>query len=130
MTLRVAAALVCDDVRIEDTGKHILIGVYTGGVRLKEAPVQLRMAFWILFEHDAETAEFETEFRLEVPETKPSPVLHASIFPQSQISSAVIFNVPGVPLGEPGELRLMFRETGKRWKAIIKKEIIVDQSTA
>ena len=46
---RVRSWLICDDVRIENNGKYILVGVYSGDIVLrKPLPVTLAMlAFWI-----------------------------------------------------------------------------------
>lgn len=41
-------ALVCDDIRTEDTGKAILIGIYTGSINLKRMPTKLRLALWLI----------------------------------------------------------------------------------
>jgi uncharacterized protein DUF6941 len=43
---------MCDDVRIENTGKYLLVGVYSGTIRVrKPLPVTLSMlSFWIQLE--------------------------------------------------------------------------------
>jgi hypothetical protein len=35
-SIKIRYVLLCDDVRTEDNGKHILIGLYTEGIRLPE----------------------------------------------------------------------------------------------
>lgn len=40
-------ALVCDDVRIENNGKHIIIGVYTGDIIVSGFPFFLTPCFWV-----------------------------------------------------------------------------------
>lgn len=46
---RVRSWLMCDDIRIENNGKYLLIGVYSGTVRLRRPlPVTLStLSFWI-----------------------------------------------------------------------------------
>ncbi len=46
---RVRSWLLCDDIRIECNGKHLLIGVYSGIIKLRRPlPVTLPMlSFWI-----------------------------------------------------------------------------------
>ncbi len=46
---RVRSWLICDDIRIEYNGKHLLIGVYSGVIKLRTPlPVTLPMlSFWI-----------------------------------------------------------------------------------
>jgi len=37
-SFRVRSWVVCDDVRFEGNGKHILVGVYPGAIRLRKPP--------------------------------------------------------------------------------------------
>ena len=41
MSISVQSTVVCDDVRREDNGKHILIGVYAGALFLQSIPAAL-----------------------------------------------------------------------------------------
>lgn len=50
MKPRVVTAVVCDDIRREDNGKEILIGVYTTDLRLQGYPAQIPVSVWILLE--------------------------------------------------------------------------------
>lgn len=45
--LKISYAIVCDDIRREDTGKLILIGVYSNDIRCIEFPVQISLSFAI-----------------------------------------------------------------------------------
>lgn len=47
MTLRNTTVVVCEDIRIEGNGKHILIGVYPTDMIVGQFPASLRLAFWI-----------------------------------------------------------------------------------
>jgi len=51
-SFKVRSWVVCDDVRFEGNGKHILVGVYPGVIRLpKPPPVQVsRLCFWLQLE--------------------------------------------------------------------------------
>lgn len=42
-----ARVVFCDDIRREDNGKAILIGVYTGDLIPSVLPVSLPLSFWI-----------------------------------------------------------------------------------
>ena len=46
-TINVEHVLVCDDIRQERSGKYILIGVYTGSIRVPKFPAPLMMALWL-----------------------------------------------------------------------------------
>lgn len=41
-------SVICDDVRREDNGKYLLIGVYDG-IRVQTFPTNLMLGFWIHF---------------------------------------------------------------------------------
>lgn len=47
MTPTIAYTIICDDVRIENNGKQILIGVYADGIILTHLPVVLRLVLWV-----------------------------------------------------------------------------------
>lgn len=46
--LTIEAVLFCDDVRVEDNGKHIFVGAYTGSIVVKDMPTQLGLVAFIL----------------------------------------------------------------------------------
>lgn len=41
-----AIVVFCDDIRIETTGKHLLVGVYGGNINVNKSPFQLPLAIW------------------------------------------------------------------------------------
>ncbi len=47
--ITVKAVVVCDEVRREDNGKEILIGVYSSGVLVPQFPAPLNFTFWVQF---------------------------------------------------------------------------------
>lgn len=47
LKLELLAAVLCDEVRTENNGKHIIIGAYGGDIILPETPVTLPLAMWI-----------------------------------------------------------------------------------
>jgi hypothetical protein len=48
------SVIACDDVRREDTGKDILLGVYSGALVVDQFPVQLRPYWYIQTEPEGE----------------------------------------------------------------------------
>lgn len=44
--LRFGAVIVCDEVRREENGKEILLGVYSGHIVVPTFPAKLRVAVW------------------------------------------------------------------------------------
>ena len=43
----ISAAVLCDDVRRENNGKHILIGVYLHSVLVEDFPANLMLTVWV-----------------------------------------------------------------------------------
>lgn len=54
----------CDDIRREDNGKELLIGVYGSGLTLRQMPAQIAISQWIRFERtDKDGGTIPLEFR-------------------------------------------------------------------
>jgi hypothetical protein len=67
---RFRSLLLCDDIRREDNGKELLIGVYSGGIRFFGAgPGRLRQLYFRI-ELEQEGENLESPFSLEL--TAPS----------------------------------------------------------
>jgi hypothetical protein len=61
--------LICDDIRQENTGKFILIGLYMGSINVQHVPFALpSLAFFQVFESDR-PGSFTFRMRLERMET-------------------------------------------------------------
>lgn len=61
--IAIKTVVVCDEVRREDNGKEILIGVYSAGVLVPQFPVPLNLTFWVQFK-SAGAGELPIQFRL------------------------------------------------------------------
>jgi|SRR5581483_1945164 len=48
VALKATSVVVCDDIRQEMSGKHILIGVYQGAMLVRGFPFDVALAWWIL----------------------------------------------------------------------------------
>ena len=48
--VRLVAAVVCDEVRLEANGKTFLIGVYSGGISVPDLPATIKVSAWLLAE--------------------------------------------------------------------------------
>src|SRR4051794_19522808 len=53
-SFNVISSLVCGDVRIENSGKEIIIGVYVGGMSLVVLPGTATICVWMLGTWDGE----------------------------------------------------------------------------
>lgn len=59
----VLSVVLCDDVRQENNGKHILIGVYLRSVFVEDFPTNISLTMWIEFT-PSEVGEFPGEIRV------------------------------------------------------------------
>lgn len=69
MALHLKTALLCDDIRQEDNGKFMIIGVYTPNMTVPQIPFVLpSLSFFLLFDAD-EPGEHAFKFNLNHLET-------------------------------------------------------------
>ena len=57
-----SGVVVCDDIREEVSGKHLLIGVYSNGMTVDAFPIKLRLYIYVLFRWRGGGSE-EIQFR-------------------------------------------------------------------
>jgi hypothetical protein len=97
MSLEIRAALVCDDVRREDNGKLILIGVYGKDIGVTDLPANLVLSLVVRFEA-SEAIDEDLEFRYCLgEESKASQRGHLSLgepgFYLLNVANAPIMNI-------------------------------------
>jgi hypothetical protein len=63
LPFKVAAVVLCDDIRQEQNNKHILIGVYNGTIVVQEFPAQFQLSWWIQI-FPTETGQFHLDIQL------------------------------------------------------------------
>jgi hypothetical protein len=63
LPFRVASVVVCDDIRVEQNNKFILIGVYTGNIVVGGFPAEIGLCWWIQFFVE-ELGRFDLEIQL------------------------------------------------------------------
>jgi hypothetical protein len=119
--LDIRYVIVCDDVRREDNGKEILIGVYSSDILVPVLPANLQLVFWMHVYND-EVGEFPFEVRLTGPDRV--QILHASA--QGTATSArsmgsIWFGPVGVRVPKEGDLSLEFKRADDRYWSEIKQ---------
>lgn len=128
---KIETALVCDDVRREQSGKDILIGVYTAGIGVPALPSQQRFAFWLMLSAP-EPGAFSLTLRILAPQTTRADVrmeLDISPKPDAVFSQEpfALFTPPLLlQITEPGDLELQARwgERGK-FRTLLRKPIVL-----
>lgn len=126
-------AIVCDDVRVEDNGKLILIGVYSDEILFPKFPMAISLAFWIEFESIG-VGERQCEYRVvlnpgEVEITKIAGTFGSK---KERGKGSFSFGGIGIQFQQPGSLSLQFRGDGKDWVELVSKNVLKfsDQPTA
>jgi len=141
-SIKVLTVVVADQIRREDNGKSIIIGVYSGDIIPGRFPSDLQFAFWIEVEIGMPKIPFlmTIELRLQVRRLNESSAKSFETFkavnieigetgvkgPSSKRKLRTVLIVNGVPanITGPGTLELSIREKGKRWKKVITKGIV------
>ena len=123
LTLR--NAILCDDVRIEKNNKHILIGVYSGDIVVKELPAKLRLSFYLEF-GASEIGDIPLEIRITGP-GKRMGVMKAQ-FQSMEVGGPAILVSPQmeIPITEEGTIRVSAAIDKKKWRTILEKKITLN----
>lgn len=95
MRADVSAVIICDDVRKENTGKDILIGVYSGTVNVPAYPTTFPAALWIEIEPEG-IGIVRCEFAITTPSGNPPMKVGFDL--DVREPGTAVFVMGGVPL--------------------------------
>lgn len=123
--IRLCTALVCDDVRREENGKEIIIGLYGQAVVVSALPATIPLCLWARFESSTIGGH---EIELSVVRESGEEILHGvSIMLQVRDPSDVSdVSLNGIMVKQetPGTVRFRWREKGQdQWKDMISVRI-------
>ena len=112
-------AVVCDEIRREDSGKFIFIGVYGESIIVPDFPFAMTLAFWIVVIPHKE-GEILCHWKLKHDKFGDLSMTDGklSINKIEKESTISLRRVP-VQLPEEGILTLQVRESGGRWRNVI-----------
>jgi hypothetical protein len=114
----------CDDIRREDNGKEILIGVYSGNVVIPQLPSPVVLATWMAFERAEVAAEgkIPIEFRmLDVSGNRPMGygTMDLNLVPnESARTGALGFRGLSMMLTHPGSYAFQLKQYDEPWETI------------
>ena len=120
--------LVCDDIRREDNGKAILIGVYYGDIVVSQFPISMRLNYWLQgrVRPNAKpgTAQFKIEVRGQADEENTPVLIEATIEVPPPKATSGIMVLQSVPFtaNSPGRLVISMQEDGE-WAELMEKKI-------
>lgn len=118
----ILSAIVCDHVRVEATGKHILIGVYTTDIVVPRLPIELPLMLWLQIDGDGD-GENETDYEFRFAFAARDKVKGGFTVSRSNASERVAVPLGHLPVefDEEGELRVDLRIAGAgRWRNHVK----------
>jgi hypothetical protein len=120
-------ALLCDDVRREDNGKDILIGVYTGKVLVSKMPANLVVALWIVTKTKG-AGSFEREVRVVGPDKKTIAEGRFRAVIVKEDEGYASFALSKVPLNmnRTGEIKFQWKKPMGRWVTLLTKEVEIN----
>ena len=130
MALNHQYTLVCDDVRREDNGKLMVIGLYTPGIVLIQFPVTLpKLTFLTCFD-PTETGSWELDFRLKHLPTSALAGPTGQVQISVQVASCPVYipiMIPNVQFQMPGDYALMM--TGPNFEGVTVKVPVSQRET-
>ena len=121
--LSVNYAMLCDDVRFEDNGKLLIVGVYGPDILVTKFPAKIRVMLLLNFSSDSGG---DVDFEVRVKSADGSAVAGAK--GQLEVSGRTnnsFLPLPGtiLSLSSAGDLKFQFRTVGSRWKTVMSIEI-------
>ncbi len=122
------AVILCDDVRVENNGKHILIGVYSGDIYVSEFAFQLPLRLWI----NVTPKEVGKQYQLELRSSfSGKGFAHAKISFDAKGAGDVGFALPPFVINgtEEGEIVVEVEQDG-HWQVILRKKVLKPPTSA
>lgn len=93
----------CDDIRREDNGKALLIGVYTEDLVVQKLPTQLRLSFWIRLT-GMDRGKYDITLRFDFPGSESFSVEgKAEITEPNETDNLVFVGIPAT-INEEGDI--------------------------
>lgn len=122
--------IICDEVRREDNGKLIIIGIYPNNIVLSRAPATIPIGMWAQFEAPKKT---RTRIEHRVHDEKRNVDLFGGegdmVVSSTRGTVAIPFPAVLVHIEGPTTLLFQFREKGKRWQTVRRMPVEVRPSS-
>jgi hypothetical protein len=128
--LRFSAIVVCDEIRTENTGKDILIGVFSGDILVPSFPTVIGVAFWCEVENSEEDIGIK-EYELRIGVEK-GQSLRFKITADIRAAGTSTLKIPTVRIHitDRAFISLELLE-GDYWRVLkSKKVLLIEQQTA
>lgn len=121
--LRLRNAVFCEDIRHEDNGKDMLIGVYSDVMAPSRCPIDLRLSLWIQYDA-AQTGDIEVKLRLRFGDVSPeTPAARVRIAIAEPGEVTLVLRGMPVAINGSGVLLLEHCLPGQDWTEIARKRV-------
>ena len=118
-SISVETVVICDDIRREDNGKVILIGVYNNVIILERYPAVIQPKFWLQCKA---SADGNVPLKMRIIANKKQKLYEAKADIDVERGQFGFFafglHSPPIKLASPCSLTLKFQQPGKRWQTI------------
>ena len=115
--MRIHNAIICDQVRKEDNGKHLLLGVYPTDILFPDFPTKSNLVLWMQLYVDRK-GEFGVEFRIQ-KDKKSISHTNATMSVKDHLQPVTIaLALPPIEIDGECTLSFQIREKNKRWKTV------------
>jgi hypothetical protein len=119
--LAVKFAFLCDDVRREDNGKFIFIGVYGENIVTQQLPNTMALSL-VLWVEAREKLSGLASFRISLNGQQINAGSGAVVFEEGKTVSA--FQGTIIAITHTGELKIEFRFGGEEWETILTTPVL------
>ncbi|QQM31751.1 hypothetical protein JET14_06170 [Martelella lutilitoris] len=107
--------IFCDDIRKEDNGKAILIGVYTGALVLEQLPVDILLSAWIRVS-GLDKGKHDVSVEFHSPGGKTFSIgAEAHIVDPENVDSIMLSGFP-LHIGETGKISCKFKVSNEEYE--------------
>lgn len=119
LRIKPVSVLFCDEVRREDNGKHILIGVYQASILVTRFPATLALAMHVSFEAQ-QLGDISLELELRGPLGASGIEFGININEETIFPRLAGFTLPRLPVEvpEPTDLTVALKQPGQDWEII------------
>ena len=116
--MKVLNFILCDEVRTEDNGKAILIGVYPHNIIVKQFPTRMTITAWLQF-MTGRTNEAQIEIRV-IDENRAVKMSGGGEVKVEDAALPATVTLAGILLEftNPGKLIFQIKERGKKWQTV------------
>ena len=124
----VKSIIVCDQVRVENNGKEILIGVYGGDIAVQKFPVDLPLTYYLSFTTAQSFEKLKIAWRI-ATQSGNEIGIEGELFSgdSEQTYGAIHTPTLGMRFDEPDEIKIEVRLDEGDWRLLDTKRVISQQ---